>query len=160
MIIGILYWFVAAACWAYALAYGGKPSRWAFACFMMAMLGTTVATPGSGFAGVVGLVKVEAWSSVNPVLLATDTLYFLGLYAAALSCRRHWLIWSAGLQFVCVATHFGPLLDPGTNAKLYRGLETVWSIPMLATMVVGIFKDRRYERRVAPQYQPSGHRPA
>lgn len=121
----------------------------AFVLFVLAMIGTTVATD------VVQRQSLAAtWSGVNLPLLGTDAMYFFGLFVLAVGYRRYWLVWSAGLQLACTVTHFGPLIDPATNAKLYRGLETVWILPMMLIMVVGIRTDRSMAE-LTPTIQPS-----
>jgi hypothetical protein len=132
-----LYWALALSAWGYALRFGKKPARYAFALWVLAMVGTTISTE------VVYWQRFEsAWKGMNAPLLATDFLYFVGLYCLTIKYRRYWLIWSAGLQLACVMTHFGPLIDPNANVKLYRALESVWMLPMLVTMVLGIHRDR------------------
>lgn len=121
----------------------------AFVLFVLAMIGTTVATDV-----VQRQSLATTWSGVNLPLLATDAMYFVGLFGLAVGYRRYWLVWSAGLQLACTVTHFGPLIDPATNAKLYRGLETVWILPMMLIMVVGIRTDRSMAE-LTPTIQPS-----
>jgi hypothetical protein len=113
---------------------------WGFLLFSLATAGTVVSTDREHWQ------NLQTWSQINAPLLATDTLYFLGLYVLALTSKRNWPIWSAGFQLVCVASHFGPLLDPVPRPKLYRGLEAVWMLPMLITMVAGIWLDRQHMR--------------
>lgn len=141
MLMFVLYWALALGCWAYAIRFGGRTALWGFALFVLAMIGTTISTDV-----VVRQSLGTTWTGVNAPLLLTDFLYFVGLYVLALRSRRYWPIWSAGFQLLCVLTHFGPMLDPATRPKLYRGLETVWIMPMILTMVIGIDKDRRRTR--------------
>ncbi len=136
MAISIAYWVMSLGCWVYALKFGSWESRWAFALFVLAMVGSWVATP-----------DIEAWHGLNSELLLVDSGYFLGLYALALRSRRYWPIWATGLQLMCMLTHFGPLIDRYSDPKVYRGLESVWMMPMLIIMVVGIARDRRFGRR-------------
>ncbi|MET0239364.1 MAG: hypothetical protein ABW184_05645 [Sphingobium sp.] len=144
-----LYWFLVLACWAFALKYGGATARWAFTMFLIA----TAMTVASIF------VRLDLYRS-NFILMAADGLYLVALYVIALRSRHYWPIWSAGFQLLTVLTHFGPILDPRASSKIYWGLESVWAIPMLVTMVAGIAKDRRigaptlvggHERRPARQ---------
>lgn len=143
MVISLLYWVLSIGCWAYALRSGGWESRVAFALFVMNTIGTILSTAS----GLDRSADLSLWQHTNLGLFAADSLYVVGLYVLALRSRRYWPIWSAGFQLVCALTHFGPLLDPHTNAKLYRGLETVWMLPILVTMTIGIAKDRKFERR-------------
>jgi hypothetical protein len=137
----LLYWLLSIASWAYALRFGGKSAWWAFVLFVLAMAGTVISTDREH------PQNLQTWSQINVPLLITDSLYFLGLYVLALRSRKYWTIWSAGLQLLCVISHFGPLIDPVPRPKLYRGLEAFWMLPMLVTMVAGISLDRLHERR-------------
>lgn len=135
MTIFILYWTLCFLCWGYALVFGGAAARWTFGLFVLASIATNYATPFH--------LGIENWDDLNIPLFITDTAYFIGLYALALCFRKYWLIWSAGLQLMCALTHFGPLVDGFSDPKVYRALESVWMIPMLITMAIGIAKDRR-----------------
>lgn len=142
MLMFFLYWALALACWGFALRYGGASAQVAFALFLGAMAATSIS---------IAVIQVHSlrttWGGFNLPLYLVDLVYFLGLYALALRSRRYWPIWSAGFQLLCVLTHFGPLLDPVTRPKLYRGLESVWVLPMMLTMVIGIAQDRRHTER-------------
>ena len=140
MLMFALYWVLALACWGFALAFGGASAKAAFWLFCGAMAGTSIST------GVVTAhgAKMVFGGAVSIPLLVTDFLYFIGLYLLALRSRNYWPIWSAGFQLLCVLTHFGPLLDPVARPKLYRALETVWILPMLLTMAIGIGLDRQH----------------
>lgn len=138
MTIFLLYWFLALICWAYACIRGGAPARWCFALFVACSIGTILATPlGTG---------MKHWTGPNVPLFIADAAFLVGIYAVMLRYRRYWLIWFSGLQLMCVLTHLGPLIDSGFDPKLYRGLESVWMLPMLLAMVLGIARDRRAAR--------------
>lgn len=140
--IMMLFWGLAVMCWAYALRYGGSLARWAFVLFILAMIGTTLATPSH--------TGKDLWTGTNWPLFATDFGYFLGLFGLMMFSRRYWTIWAAAFQLACVLSHFGPILDPTTNPRLYRMLESAWMVPMLVTMVLGISKDRRHDGGQGP----------
>lgn len=145
MAIALLYWFVSLACWGYALRFGGRAGLWAFLLFLVMTLGTWFSTPPN----------IDTWRGLNVPLFAADTSYFVGLTLLALTSRRYWPIWSAGFALMAVLTHFGPLLDNYTSPKIYRGLASVWELPILATMVLGIAKDRKSARNdILPTADP------
>ncbi len=133
-----LYWALALACWVFAWRYGGASARIAFALFLGAMIATSVS-----IAVFQDLGLVSNWGAFNLPLFLADFLYFIGLYLLALRSKHYWPIWSAGFQLICVLTHFGPLIDPSVRPQLYRGMESVWMLPMLVTMVLGISLDHR-----------------
>lgn len=138
MAITLLFWSVSIACWGYALWYGGAEARCAFFFFLLQSAGSAWATWPSSSDFMTG------WHDLNVTLFVSDSLFFLGLYGLALCSRKHWPIWIAGVQLCCVVTHFGPLIDPDANAKLYRALETMWAIPIYAFLVVGVARDHRW----------------
>lgn len=133
--ISTLYWALSIICWLYVLKHGGWTGFIAFVMFVFATVGTSFS--------VGPLAGLSRWSGINVSLFITDAGFFVGLYILALRSRKYWPIWMAGLQLMCVLTHFGPLIDPNSSPVIYRALESVWMIPMLATMVLGIAKDRR-----------------
>lgn len=150
MLIFDAFWIFAGLCWAYALWFGGGDARVAFALFLLAMIGSAIAEvvidPG-------GLATT--WTGFNAPLFLADLIYFVGLYLLALKSKRYWPIWSAGFQLLCVLVHLGPLLDPVLNPKFYRALESMWIVPMLLTMVLGIARDRRAlptRKRLDPEF--------
>lgn len=155
MLIPLLYQVLRTACWAYALVYGGKTARWAFVPFALAAMGSNLATGvGQSYTN----PTLERWEQINWLLLASDVGYLIAIYLIALRSRRYWPIWSAGFQLMCVLAHMGPLLDPASNPKIYRALESIWAVPMLLTMVIGIAIDRKFERRGNPD-SIAGRRP-
>ncbi|WP_394657627.1 hypothetical protein [uncultured Novosphingobium sp.] len=136
MIIWLLYWVITLAGWAFSLSRGGRPARWSFLFFSISSCLSMASTwPEADNALLI-------WKNFNTILFFADATYFVNLTVLALVSHRHWPIYSAGFQLVCAMTHFGPLLDTDVSPKLYRGLETIWQLPMLVTMVVGIWLDR------------------
>lgn len=151
MAITLLYWVITLICWAYALRYGGKTGLWGFLLFIGMTGGSIFAT----WREPVARASLEAWRGLNPLLFASDGFYFLGLVVLALTSQRYWPIWSAGFALSAVLTHFGPLLDPYSDPRLYRGLATIWQLPIFATMVIGIARDRRFERGLSASQRRS-----
>lgn len=138
MAITFLYLAVCLVVWVYAIRYGGRAARFAFVSFIAMTIGTIYSTSHSDrFRTYPAL-----WAHFNPLLFVTDLLYFVALFLIAGTSHRYWPIWSAGFALLCVLTHFGPLVDPGSDSKIYRGLETFWQLPIMLTMVIGIAKDK------------------
>jgi hypothetical protein len=139
--ISTLYWALSILCWLYAIRHGGQAAFIAFVMFVFMTMGTSFSVPG--------LSGASRWTGINVSLFLTDTAFLVGLYILALRCRKYWPIWMAGLQLMCVLSHFGPLIDPHSSPAIYRALESVWMIPEMAIMVLGIAQDRRAEVRAA-----------
>jgi len=142
MAIALLFWAALCLCCVYACVFGGKAGRCGAALFLLAVLGTVVATwPNSG------------WRHTNFPLFMVDSIYLAGLYVLAVRSGRFWPIWSAGFQLLAVLTHVGTMIDPFTKPQLYRALESFWALPILVTMVIGVSLDRKaglYSRKVLP----------
>jgi hypothetical protein len=138
VIIPALYTILSLLCWAFACRFGGKTAWWAFGFFLLA----TGATTASGLASM-------TWGRVNYYLWATDIAYFIALFLLAHRSPNYWPQWQAGFQLLAAMSHIGPLVDHGSDPHIYRALETVWMIPMLGTMVIGVNRDRRIGRRRA-----------
>lgn len=153
MLIPLLYAALVISCWTFALIFGGRTAQWAFLFFVMTMVGTMVST---NLDPSFELTYVGPWDGFNWLLATSDACYFIAMTVISLRSRRFWPIWSAGLQFACVLTHFGPFLDHHSSPKLYRALETIWAIPIMGTMVLGIAKDRRRERHGRPNDSDQG----
>jgi len=151
MAIALLYWSICIFCWAYVLRYGGTSGLWAFLSFILATIGTIVSTPGTYLWGLIGAPEMRAWQGINVVLLGSDLFYFLALLGIALGSRRYWPIWAAGFQLLCVLTHAGPLIDHQTSPRVYRAIESLWILPLFASMVFGISRDRRIIIKTADQ---------
>lgn len=142
MTIALLYWVLSVSCWLYALRLGGSAARWAFVLFLVMTASTVLASWREG-----GPVSPpDDWQGFHHEVFIGDLIYFLGLSWLALKSRHHWTIWSAGFALLPVLTHLGPLLTPQYDPKVYRGLASVWQLPILATMLIGITKDWRHER--------------
>jgi hypothetical protein len=146
MLIPLLFQVLVVACWGYALVYGGATARWAFLPFVFASIGTKLATfVGQSFTR----PTMARWEQLNVPLLISDSIYLIGVAVIAYRTRKYWPIWSAGFMLLTVLAHAGPLLDPTSNPRIYRALESVWAVPMLITMVIGIAMDRREGPRAA-----------
>jgi hypothetical protein len=76
-------------------------------------------------------------------ILAVDVGLLLGLYVLVLASRRGWPIWMTGFHLVAVVTHLGTVLVPDFTPRIYRALESVWAIPVLLVLIIGVELDRR-----------------
>lgn len=132
MIIGLLFWLLALLCCGHAIVFGGRDGRWAVALIIAATLLTAPA-----------ILVGEAWGQTQLAILAVDTALLAGLYALMLASRRFWPIWMTGFHLVSVATHLATLVAPSFTPAVYRGLESMWSIPVLLSLLIGVELDRR-----------------
>ncbi len=132
MIIGILFWLLALLCCGYAIAFGGRDGKKAAALLIAAAVLTAPAT-----------LLGQAWGRIELLILAVDAALLAGLYALMLSSRRFWPVWMTGFHLVAVVTHLATLLAPGFTPAIYRALESLWAIPVLLSLLIGVALDRR-----------------
>ena len=136
VIIPILFWLLLLICCGYAVAYGGRDGRWAAAMLVAATLLTVPAT----FLG-------RSFGQTEVALFLVDLALLGGLYALMLKSKAYWPIWMTGFHLVAVVTHLSTMIVPEFGWKIYRALETVWALPVLVSMLVGIARDRTAEIR-------------
>lgn len=80
--------------------------------------------------------------AIWPVMVV-DLLLLLGLYWVAIHSRRLWPLWVTGFHLITMTTHLAVLLAPNFAIRVYIGLATLWSIPMLLVILVGVTLDRQ-----------------
>lgn len=78
--------------------------------------------------------------------LAVDWLSLFLKARLALSSNRRWPIIVAGLQVVSVCTQLAILASPSFKHAFHDLVSTVWAVPTLAVIALGIYLDRRYDR--------------
>jgi hypothetical protein len=132
MLIGLLFWMLTLLGCGYAVAAGAKDGRWACAL----LIGASVLSIPAAHIG-------HRWNQTEYAILVVDAVLLLGLIALMLKSDRFFPIWMAGFQLASVATHFSTIIVPGFTPGVYRGLESVWALPITLSMVLGIFLDRR-----------------
>lgn len=132
MAIASIFWILAVLSCSHAAVMGGAVGRWGAGLYLAGVFFSALVTiPGT------------TWAHTNVPLLIVDSAYLICLYALAIWSRRYWPIWSAGFQLLSVLTGVATIIDPTTPSQLYRAIETCWSIPIFATMTVGVVFDRR-----------------
>lgn len=136
MIIAVLFWLLVLVTCSHAAALGGRDGRWAAFLVIAASLLTLPAT-----------LLGRGWGRTELAILMVDLMLLIGLYALMLRSRRYWPIWMVGFHLVAVASHLGTILVPTFSPAIYRALGSLWAIPMLVTMMVGIELDRKAARQ-------------
>ena len=132
MLIGLLFWTLTLIGCGYAAAAGGKDGR----CAVILLLLASVLTIPAARLG-------HAWARTEIGVMSVDVLLLLGLYALMLRSQRYFPIWMVGFQLASVVTHLSTVLAPDFAPRVYRGLESVWALPITISLVVGIYLDRR-----------------
>lgn len=100
--------------------------------------------------GAAALISIPAarldpdWATTVFAVFAVDLCLMIGLTGLAVRSRDHWPIWAAGLHLNTVISHCATMVAPRIVPKVYQTLESVWSVPILIVMVIGIALDRRH----------------
>lgn len=132
MIIGLLFWLLTFLCCYYAIAFGGKDGRRAAALLIAAPLLT------------IPILKIgRLWNYAELAVFIVDFSLLVSLYVLMLASRRYWLIWMTGFHLIAVVTHLSAMVTPVFTPQIYRAMESVWAIPMLLSMLLGINLDRK-----------------
>lgn len=86
------------------------------------------------------------WNGINWGLFACDAFYLTCLLYLAHRTRRFWPIWASGFQLLSIITVVAIALSSSASAGIYRGLETVWAVPILIILLIGAQKDKNIGR--------------
>ena len=117
----------------YLWLYGGRTGRWlASIQFLMAAGSAVISSTAADF--------VE----LQPRMLAIDVLSFALKLGIALGSNRRWPIWVAAFQLNTVLAQAAILLSPVFRNEFYYAMSTVWAVPTLLVMAVGLALDRRW----------------
>jgi len=80
-------------------------------------------------------------------LALLDTVALGVQLTIAATSRRTWCIWVAALQMNTVVSDWVIVTAPAYKTAMAYMLDTVWSIPTLAIMAVGVWRDTKAQRR-------------
>ena len=131
MIVALLFWGLLLACCGFASAYGGWAGRAVSLAYLLAVLATIPAS----------LVDTD-WSDPQLAVLGVDAALLAALIWTALRSDRWFPVWFAGFHLVAVISHVASILAPGYAAKVYFIFQSIWTVPMLMTLVIGVARDR------------------
>jgi hypothetical protein len=137
--IPIIFWLLASLSCGFVWLHGETEGRKAVGLFVIATLLTWVAQS----------VDTE-WRQTHWPLMAVDTAYLVAAYVFALRSNRYWPLWITAFQLLTVATHLATILAPDYLPKIYSAIATFWAVPLLLSMVAGVYLDHRAFKRLAP----------
>lgn len=137
MLIGALFWALALLGCGYAAAAGGRDGRWAAILVICASL---LSIPAAHLG--------MRWARTEVGVMGVDLLLLVALWDLALRSRRFFPLWMAGFQLVAVATHLATLIAPDFTPRVYRGVESLWAIPVIVSMALGAWLDDRARPKV------------
>lgn len=132
--------------WAYipgtlmvAAIWGGRCERIAVGLFVLAIIGTHVATTEF----------TARYSSVEQGVFYVDILLAGALIALAIKSDRFWPIWASSFHLLSVYTHLAMFLPPTIVPFPYAFLAAWWAWPTQASLVIGVLEHRQ-QRRIEP----------
>ncbi|WP_116969069.1 hypothetical protein [Blastomonas sp. UPD001] len=139
--ISIIFWFLALLSCGFVWLHGQADGRRAVGLFLVATLLTW------------GAQTLDTkWQQTHWPLMAVDTAYLVAAYVFALRSDRYWPLWIAAFQLLTVATHVATIIAPDYLPKIYSAIATFWVVPLLLSMVAGVYLDHRaFQRLVPPQ---------
>lgn len=128
-----LFWLLLLSSCGYAAWRGGKYERMAALVFVIAtVLSVLSHSPLRG-----------RYVGIETSDLIVDTAVLIAIMAIALASDRFWPLWAAGLQLVDSMSHLMKAVDPGLIPQVYGAAERVWSYPILAILLIGVWRQHR-----------------
>lgn len=129
----IIFWTLLLGICGFAWWRGRKEERIVATACVLATLITVVAIPPVAL----------RYSKPDLVLLAIDIAMLLAFTFVALTSRRFWPLWVAGLQLTMTMSHLMKAVDPQLIPRAYAAASIFWSYPILLLIVVGTLRTRR-----------------
>lgn len=119
----------------YLSIYGGRTGRWMAADQLLsAVLAAVLSYNAPSF----------VW--LQPRMVTLDVVSLMVKIAIVLFSDRRWPIWVAALQLNTVLAQVAIMLSPDFRNAFYYAMATIWAMPTLLIMVLGLYLDRRHER--------------
>ena len=132
MALVYLFWALTILCCSYGAYFGGREGRRVTALFLGGVLLTMPAQ----------LLQHALGGAIWPVI-TVDLLLLIGLYWVSMRTTRFWPLWVTGFHMITMTAHLAALLAPSFLVRIYFGLTTVWTIPLLLVILVGVTLDRQ-----------------
>lgn len=137
--ITVVFWAMTLLCCGYAALQGRREGGCAAAIMFVGVVLTAFAENAN-----------RSWNATNFPVMAVDSMVCVGLVVLAFKSRSFWPMWMASAQLLAVLTHIASLFAASMNQRIYAGLASVWGLPCLACMVIGVALDHRARRLDAP----------
>lgn len=126
----IIFWGILLSIWLYAWWRGGSEERSAASACVLATVTTVIVIPP----------VAERYSQPDLILLFIDIAMLVAFTAIALSSRRFWPLWIAGLQLTMTLSHIMRAIDPNLIPRAYAAASILWSYPILLIILVGTWR--------------------
>lgn len=135
MEIFIAYTFALLCTTLFVLLKGERIGKWSVAVIWVGFISAMVAT-----------LMIRDDRDFLTAILTIEVISLISKIAIALMCDKKWPIIVAGLHLNTVSFQMSAALSPDYLSKALYGLSTVWAIPVLVVIVLGIILDRDWEQ--------------
>lgn len=132
MAVATLFWALVILCCGYGAIFGGRDGLWIAAIYLAAVILTVPAQ-----------LLQQSWGGLNWPVLLVDFGLLCGLYVISMRTNRYWPLWVTGFHLITITTHLAAAVAPSFAARVYFGMATLWAIPKLLVIVVGVTLDWR-----------------
>ena len=140
-----IYLTLLAGCCGYALWRGDRDARIAAVVCIVATAATVVMlTPGTA-----------RYQMVESGAMIVDLVTLGAFVSLALTSKRFWPLWIAGLQLTASTAHALRMADASLAPLAYAIAERFWSYPILVIIAIGTFRAQRRQGRMIES--PVGH---
>jgi hypothetical protein len=118
----------------YALWAGGGPERVGATVYAVSVTATFL---------IMKAQQPQPWLNLEVGVFIVDAVTFLAFIPLALRADRFWPLWVTAFLGLGVLGHVARLVTPDTFWRAYAMVLTIWSYPILVTMMLGTFLHRR-----------------
>jgi hypothetical protein len=132
MTMVVLFWALAILCCGYGAYFGGRDGRLVAALYM-----------GGVLLSIPAYFLQQSWGGAIWPVIVIDLLFLVGIYWISMRTNRFWPLWVTGFHMITMTAHLAALLAPSFPARIYFGLTTIWTIPLLLVILVGVTLDRQ-----------------
>lgn len=139
----MIFWLLASSSCGFVWLYGDAEGKKAAGLFVVAVLFTWIAQSFD-----------TQWRQTHWPLLTVDTGYLIAAYAFALRSDRFWPLWIAAFQLLTVTSHLATMVAPDFVPTMYSAIATFWVVPLLLSMVSGVYLDHRALTRLVKNNDP------
>jgi len=96
-----------------------------------------------------------SWVHPHLQVFLVDLLLLIGLLTVTFTSRKYWPIWITGLHLLSVLAFFQAMVAGQFGYRIYFALESVWSLPKLVILLVGVL----FDWEAGGEKRTEGHHP-
>ncbi len=128
----ILYWLLCLVSCGY-VAYAGKKEGLLVSVFILVASLLTFL-----------VYELDQWTTTNLIVLSIDISLLIGLLIIAIQSDKNWLLWICSFQLIGTMTHISADIVSSVAPRVYQLVNGFWSIPLILTMVLGVFTSKAF----------------